>query len=85
MSVVEIEKIIAKEIYNKTMKTGEKIIKLGVFPIIKIIILLLFLYVISTVLLIKEKIINPKISMNKVLLYLWEISNLQHGNNLFVD
>lgn len=85
MSVVEIEKIIAKEIYNKTMKTGEKIIKLGVFSIIKIIILLLFLYVISTVLLIKEKIINPKISMNKVLLYLWEISNLQHGNNLFVN
>ena len=36
MSVVEIEKIIAKEIYNKTMKTGEKIIKLGVFSIIKI-------------------------------------------------
>lgn len=85
MSVVEIEKIIAKEIYNKTMKTGENIIKLEVFSIIKIIILLLFLYVISTVLLIKEKIINPKISMNKVLLYLWEFSNLQHGNNLSVN
>lgn len=85
MSVVEIEKTIAKEIYNKTIKTGENIIKLEVFSIIKIIILLLFLYVISTVLLIKEKIINPKISMNKVLLYLWEFSNLQRGNNLFVD